>query len=44
MATPATLVFPLELLDKCIGQKIWIITKGKKEYVGLLRGFDDYLS
>ena len=34
----------LELIDKCIGNKVWIITKEDREIVGLLRGFDDYLS
>jgi len=35
---------PLELIDKCIGSKIWIIMKGDKELVGILRGFDDYVN
>lgn len=33
-----------ELIDKCIGSKLWIIMKGDKELVGILRGFDDYVS
>ncbi len=36
-------IFPLELLDKCIGNKVWILMKTEKEIVGTLRGFDDYL-
>eukprot|EP01097_Dermamoeba_algensis_P005033 TRINITY_DN320_c0_g1_i4.p1 TRINITY_DN320_c0_g1~~TRINITY_DN320_c0_g1_i4.p1 ORF type:complete len:114 (+),score=20.65 TRINITY_DN320_c0_g1_i4:31-372(+) len=36
--------WPLELIDKCIGSKIWIIMKGDKELVGILRGFDDYVN
>ena len=35
-------ILPQELLDKCIGQKCWIIMKEEKELVGTLRGFDDY--
>ena len=34
----------VELIDKCIGSKIWIIMKGDKELVGVLRGFDGYVS
>ena len=34
----------LELIDKCIGSRISIVTKGDIEFVGVLRGFDDYLT
>jgi U6 snRNA-associated Sm-like protein LSm5 len=37
-------ILPLELIDKCIGSKLWIIMKGDKELVGTLRGFDDYVN
>jgi U6 snRNA-associated Sm-like protein LSm5 len=37
-------LLPLELIDKCIGSRLWIIMKGDKELVGTLRGFDDYVS
>eukprot|EP00013_Stygamoeba_regulata_P002335 CAMPEP_0177629516 /NCGR_PEP_ID=MMETSP0447-20121125/710_1 /TAXON_ID=0 /ORGANISM="Stygamoeba regulata, Strain BSH-02190019" /LENGTH=107 /DNA_ID=CAMNT_0019130843 /DNA_START=43 /DNA_END=366 /DNA_ORIENTATION=- len=37
-------IMPLELVDKCIGEKLWIIMKGDKELVGTLRGFDDYVN
>jgi hypothetical protein len=33
-----------ELIDECIGSKLWIIMKGDKEIVGTLRGFDDFVS
>lgn len=33
-----------ELIDKCIGSKLWIIMKNEKEFVGTLRGFDDYVN
>ena len=33
-----------ELIDKCIGSKCWIIMKNEKEFVGTLRGFDDYVN
>ncbi|EQC27822.1 hypothetical protein SDRG_14406 [Saprolegnia diclina VS20] len=37
-------LLPLELIDKCIGSRMWIIMKGDKEFVGTLRGFDDYVN
>jgi len=37
-------LLPLELIDKCIGSKLWIVMKGDKELVGILRGFDDYVN
>lgn len=40
---PSSLL-PLELVDKCIGSRIWIIMKGDKEIVGTLLGFDDYVN
>ena len=33
-----------ELIDQCIGSRLWIIMKGDKELVGTLLGFDDYVS
>ena len=33
-----------ELIDKCIGHKIWILMKSEKELLGTLRGFDDFFS
>jgi small nuclear ribonucleoprotein (snRNP)-like protein len=35
---------PLELIDKAIGSQIWVLMRGTKEIVGILRGFDDYVS
>mmetsp|Transcript_12507 Transcript_12507/g.15523 ORF Transcript_12507/g.15523 Transcript_12507/m.15523 type:complete len:84 (+) Transcript_12507:215-466(+) len=37
-------VLPLELIDKCIGSRIWVIMKGDKELVGTLTGFDDFVN
>ena len=37
-------ILPLELVDKCIGSKIWIIMRGDKEIVGTLRGFDEFVN
>ncbi|OZJ04191.1 hypothetical protein BZG36_02185 [Bifiguratus adelaidae] len=42
MATSQLL--PLELIDKCIGSKIWVIMKAEKEFSGTLLGFDDYVN
>mmetsp|Transcript_27872 Transcript_27872/g.52794 ORF Transcript_27872/g.52794 Transcript_27872/m.52794 type:complete len:84 (+) Transcript_27872:231-482(+) len=40
----ATKVMPLELIDKCIGSRLWVIMKNSKELCGTLRGFDDYVN
>ncbi len=32
------------LQNRCIGSRIWVIMKGDKELVGLLRGFDVYVN
>ncbi|CEG41061.1 U6 snRNA-associated Sm-like protein [Plasmopara halstedii] len=37
-------ILPLELIDKCIGSRLWIVMKGDKEFLGTLRGFDDYVN
>ena len=33
-----------ELIDKCIGSRMWVVMRGDKELVGTLRGFDDYVN
>lgn len=40
----ASTILPLELVDKAIGSKIWVIMKTNREFVGTLLGFDDYVS
>ncbi|KAL1921748.1 uncharacterized protein VTP21DRAFT_10390 [Calcarisporiella thermophila] len=42
MATSQLL--PLELIDKCIGSRIWVIMKTDREITGKLLGFDDYVN
>lgn len=37
-------LLPLELIDKCVGSKIWVIMKGDKEIVGTLRGIDEFVN
>lgn len=37
-------LLPAELIDRCIGSRIWVIMKGEKEIVGTLRGFDVYVN
>ncbi|KAF2195979.1 small nuclear ribonucleoprotein [Delitschia confertaspora ATCC 74209] len=37
-------LLPLELIDKCIGSKIWVITSDSREFVGTLAFFDDYVN
>ena len=44
MAENQSSVLPLELIDKCIGSKIWVIMKGDKELAGTLTGFDEFVN
>ncbi|CDK29368.1 unnamed protein product [Kuraishia capsulata CBS 1993] len=37
-------VLPLELVDKCIGSKVWVIRTDRTEFVGTLVGFDDFVN
>ncbi|EGX50755.1 RNA-binding protein lsm5 [Orbilia oligospora] len=37
-------ILPLELVDKCVGSKIWVVMKSEKEFSGTLVGFDDYVN
>ncbi|KAF2280710.1 LSM-domain-containing protein [Westerdykella ornata] len=41
---PSEPLLPLELIDKCVGSKIWVLMNGGKEFVGKLLGFDDYVN
>ena len=43
-STPSQMILPLELIDKAINTKIWVLMRGKTEIVGTLRGFDDYVN
>ena len=33
-----------ELIDRCIGSRIWVIMKNDREFTGNLLGFDDFVS
>ena len=33
----ASQILPSELIDRCIGSKIWVLKRGDKEIVGILR-------
>lgn len=37
-------MLPSELVDRCIGSRIWILLRGDKEIVGTLKGFDVYVN
>lgn len=43
-ATALPTILPLELIDKCIGSRIWVLLKSDREISGTLLGFDDYVS
>ena len=38
------IIFPLELLEKCINQRVLIIMKDEKEFIGDLIGYDQNYS
>lgn len=38
-------ILPLEVMDKCIGRKMWIVMRDEsKEFYGTLQGFDEYMN
>ena len=37
-------VLPLEVVDKCIGNKVWVLMQNEREFYGTLRGFDEYMN
>jgi len=39
-----TQILPLELIDRCIGSKIWVVMKNDREFAGTLLGFDDFVN
>ncbi|KAI9512828.1 hypothetical protein F5148DRAFT_1160229 [Russula earlei] len=40
----ASQILPLELIDRCIGSRIWVVMKNDREFTGTLLGFDDFVS
>lgn len=42
MSEKVNMIMPLELIDKTIGSRVWIMLKGNKEFVGVFRGLDEY--
>jgi len=48
MSTPsvpnASRVLPSALMEECVGQRIWVLMKGRKEMAATLRGFDMYVN
>ena len=37
-------ILPLALVEKCIGSRLWVIMREETEFVGTLRGFDDFVN
>ena len=37
-----TPIFPMNILERCIGVKVCIIMESEKEFIGTLRGFDQF--
>ncbi|OUM53995.1 hypothetical protein BVG19_g3333 [[Candida] boidinii] len=42
--TTSNIVLPLELIDKCVNSKIWILMTDNREFTGVLNGFDDFVN
>ncbi|GME89361.1 hypothetical protein B5S31_g3229 [[Candida] boidinii] len=42
--TTSNIVLPLELIDKCVNSKIWILMTDNREFTGTLNGFDDFVN
>jgi len=40
----ASQILPLELIDRCIGSRIWVVMKSEREFTGTLSGFDDFVN
>ncbi|TEB04006.1 like-Sm ribonucleo protein [Coprinellus micaceus] len=40
----ASQILPLELIDRCIGSKIYVVMKSEREFSGTLLGFDDFVN
>lgn len=39
-----SLIIVVELIDKCIGSKIYVILKNEQEFCGTLKGFDELVN
>ena len=37
-------ILPLEVMDKCISRKMWVVMKDQREFYGTLAGFDEYMN
>ena len=37
-------VAPLALLEASVDSEIWILTRGEREFRGVLKGYDDYVN
>lgn len=37
-------ILPFDLVEECMGKRIWILLRGHQEFTGTLAGFDDYVN
>ncbi|SCU99801.1 LANO_0F03730g1_1 [Lachancea nothofagi CBS 11611] len=37
-------ILPLEIIDKTVGQPIWVMLTSHREFTGLLVGYDDFVN
>ena len=35
-------ILPMGLLEKCIGQRVLVIMKDEKEFIGILNGYNEF--
>lgn len=39
-----SILLPSELVDKCLNERVWIIMKSDREFVGTLKSFDVFVN
>ena len=44
LSHPLSFTTYTELIDKCIGSRLWILMKGDREIAGTLLGFDEFVN
>ncbi|SCV03967.1 LAMI_0H12376g1_1 [Lachancea mirantina] len=37
-------ILPLEIIDKTVGQPVWVMLTSHREFAGTLVGFDDFVN
>ena len=37
-------MLPLDLVQKCVDNEVFVIMKDEREFMGVLKGFDDFIN